>query len=217
MVRTLPLVAGIAILFPCGLVRGLWTDRWAPGAAASAAAVKLERLPMTIGEWQGGPIDNEAAQRDVSKVAGHVMRRYENRVNGNACSLFLACGRPGPLSVHTPEVCYNGAGYELAAPPVKCPVEGASPARPSEFWAAAFAKQESAIPLELRVFWAWNALGAWQAPENPRLAFVRVPVLYKLYVIREAAPGDGRLEDDSCKDFLRRLLPELEKVILANP
>src|SRR6266850_214231 len=119
MKRTLPLITGIALLLTCGLVRGLWTDRWGSAAAPAAAAAKLEHLAWVIGEWEGRPIELEQAQRDASRVSGCIVRRYVHRVNGDAVTIFLGCGRPGPVSVHTPDVCYAGAGYKLAAPPTK--------------------------------------------------------------------------------------------------
>lgn len=211
-----PWLAGLAIVLPSAVVRGLWTDRWGPGELPAAAAAKLEQLPLEIGDWQGRAVAADPAEREAARAAGFLIRRYENRVNGQNCTVFVACGRPGPLSVHTPEICYSGSGYELSGPRVRCSVDAPTSTQPSEFWVAAFEKQDVATPTELRLFWAWSAADAWQAPENPRLTFARAGVLYKLYVSRETAPGDGRLEDDLCKDFLRRLLPELEKVLLPH-
>src|SRR5262249_40202823 len=136
------------------------------------------------------------------------------RVHGHSVAVFLGCGRPGPLSVHTPDVCYPGAGYELAGTPIKCRIDAAPPA---DFWAAKFEQEGVAVPGGLRIFWAWSPGTNWQAPENPRLSFARFPILYKLYAIREAAPGAGRLDDDPATELLRQLLPELGKVLFPTP
>ena len=34
----------------------------------------------------------------------------------DATALIL-CGRPGPVSIHTPDVCYRGLGYEPTGSP----------------------------------------------------------------------------------------------------
>ena len=37
-------------------------------------------------------------------------------VTGKVVTLFLACGRAGPVCTHTPDVCYAGSGYEVEKP-----------------------------------------------------------------------------------------------------
>ena len=73
------------------------------------------------------------------------------------------------------------------------------------------------MPVQLHIFWAWSATGDWQAPDNPRLTFARAPLLYKLYVLREGTTDGERLEEDSCKEFIKRLLPELEQCLFQAP
>ena len=71
----------------------------------------------------------------------------------------------------------------------------------------------AAVPARLRIYWGWSATGSWTAPDNPRLAFARFPVLYKLYVLREATASGGRPEADPCVEFLPRVLAELDKCL----
>ena len=141
------------------------------------------------------------------------MRRYTNRLNGSAASILLVCGRPGPVSVHTPDVCYEGDGFDLLGPPVRYAVQASSPSEPAEFWAATVNKQSPTAPLRLRILWSWNATGTWKAPDNPRPTFARFPVLYKLYVVREVIGADERLEEERYDDLIRQLLLEIEEVI----
>jgi len=113
--------------------------------------------------------------------------------------------------VHTPDVCYQGAGFTLAASPAR---SSAAPGEAgAEFWAARFLWAGPAPGSHRRIFWAWNAGGGWQAPDNPRLAFARYPALYKLYVIREMSKRDEPPENDPCREFMRLLLPELQEAL----
>ena len=215
--RTLPILTALAVVIPCGVVHGLWTDRWVVSAEPGASAAKLSRLPLTVGEWEGEAVAVDAGGRGAAGVAGHLARRYRNRVTGGVVSVLLVCGRPGPVSVHTPDVCYGGAGYDLADPPTRFAAPPGSAARPAEFWVADFHQVGSAVPARLRIFWAWSAAGAWQAPDNPRLAFARFPALYKLYVLREVTAAGERPEDDACAAFLRPLLSELDQCLFPGP
>jgi hypothetical protein len=215
MSRTTALVTAFVFVILGGVVHGLWTDRWVVCKEPGAAAASLSRLPMTIGNWEGQAIDFKSSRSGQRQISG-IMRRYANRLDGTTVSILLVCGRPGPVSVHTPDVCYDGAGYDLAAPPVRYLAQTESAMPPAEFWAASFQKQQSAVPTQLRILWSWNATGAWQAPDNPRLAFARLPVLYKLYVIRETTAADEHREEDRCNDFVRRLLIEFKKSIYPD-
>ena len=47
------------------------------------------------------------------------------------------------------------------------------------------------------------------------LEFAGLPALYKLYVIQDLTRPDEPLEEEACKEFLRELLPELEKCFRA--
>jgi hypothetical protein len=115
--------------------------------------------------------------------------------------------------VHTPDVCYGGAGYEMLGAPARCEVAPAGGGPPAEFWVARFRKEGLGERHQLRIFWAWRPWGgAWQAADNPRLAFGRVPALCKLYVVREMTSPDEPLEDDPALGLIRLLLTDLGKV-----
>jgi hypothetical protein len=87
---------------------------------------------------------------------------------------------------------------------------------PDEFLAATFRKGDDAAPDQLRIVWAWSAGGPWQAPEVARLVFARYPALYKLYLIRPLTSPDEPLDRDPCFDFLRALLPELQRSLFSD-
>jgi hypothetical protein len=130
-------------------------------------------------------------------------------------SVLLACGRAGPLSVHTPETCYAGSGFEAAGDSVRDPVRAGKGPGTAEFWKAKFSKPGAGQ--HLRVFWSWHARGGWRAADSPRLSFAGLPALHKLYVTCELLTSDGKQEDAACAEFLALLLPELDRTVFATP
>jgi hypothetical protein len=224
MLRLLTLVtAGLLIAVP-GLLQGIWSGRWSQSQQLEQAVARLERVPVNIGEWKGYSLELERRQVEGTELAGCLVRRYENQRDGRVASVILACGRPGPVAVHSPDVCLPSAGSDLVARPARWSpaMDGAAqPGQPgqsgqaAEFWVATFQKKEATGPLCRRVYWAWSADGTWRAPDSPRLAFARFAVLYKVYLIQEVSRPDEQRTDEECEDFIQLLLPELEKALFA--
>jgi hypothetical protein len=216
MWRTCAEIAGVVVLLLSGLVHGLWTQRWQPSSALDEAVARLDRVPLTIGSWHGQALDLDPAQAAQAGLAGWCYRRYEDAHGRGAVSVMLLCGPPGPVSVHTPDMCFPGAGYEMLGQPVPYTAPSAASAQPAAFWTAGFSTPGLPIPQHLRVFWAWNTAGPWQAPKNPRLVFAPQRALYKLYVLCETMPADEGLEERLCTEFLPVLLPALQEALSAG-
>ena len=118
----------------------------------------------------------------------------------------LMVGRAGRMAVHTPEVCYRGAGYELSGPPSQHDVTEDG-GRRAAFWTATFVKPNTSGS-DLQLYWGWNGGDGWKAPTSPRWEFADRPALYKLYLsqVRTGAAADERHMDE----FLRKFLPAVE-------
>jgi len=198
-----------------GVVYGRWTDRWSFSRDSELAAAKVQEVPMRFGDWEGraneplGPREIELAG-----FQGHINRTYTDRRTGSIVHVLLACGRPGPLAVHTPEVCYCGLGYQAIGTAKHLEkLSGDRP--PAEFWKARFGKSDSAVQSQLRIYWTWSANGVWRAPENARIAFAGAPVLYKLYVIQEITRDESQM-DKAGQEFLGQFLPILDQTLFRE-
>lgn len=214
--RALPFATALVLVVAAGLAHGRLIQRWSRSHAVEAAAARLGRVPMILGDWQGQPQEMDREQLTMAEIVGYVVRHYEGRRKAPV-TILLVCGRPGPISVHTPDICYAGAGYEAMGPPSQQSLPVGSEGRPVEFRHAVFRKRNAPVPTYLRILWSWSSAGTWEAPDNPRLRFAPRPYLYKLYVIREMTTAEERLEDDPSLEFLRTLLPELERALFSNP
>jgi len=211
--RTVAAIAAIVLLVSSGFVHGYWTGRWGDPGALEAGGAALERVPESFGDWQGKSLEIDRRQLTQAEIDGYISRRYENQRDGRVVTVLLVCGRPGPISVHTPDVCYRGAGYVPAASPVLVSLDSESSRRRTEFWTARFDRQQSPVPESLQILWSWNAGGGWESPDYPRLRFATARFLYKFYVIRATTPADGAADAQACACFLRRFLPVLDDAL----
>jgi Protein of unknown function (DUF3485) len=213
MLRPFPVLTVLTTLVVSGIVQGLWTDRWGPRDEAATAAARLSSLPMTIGDWDGRAKEMTKREQELAGVTGYIRRHYVNRRSGANLTLLIVCGPPGPVAVHGPEVCYRGAGYEPVGEASRYTFPELTGAA---FWVRKFRKTESALPVHLRLLYSHNADGTWKATDNPRLAFARFPVLFKLYIVHELPRPDEPLQDDPALEFIRALYPDLQKTVFPT-
>jgi hypothetical protein len=217
MTRILYLFTACLLLLVSGIVHGLWTDRWLPSHAVEDAVARLEKIPLSVGDWKGTLRETPKEAVRGARLSDCRTYQFVNRPKGQAVDVLLMCGLPGPVSVHTPDICYPGAGYQMTTDPEPFTLSGAG-TQEVGLITATFRKEEAVTAGELRIFWTWNAAGHWQAPKNPRWTFARAKALYKLYVIHEMAAKDaGRPEQDPAVDFLKIYLPELNRALFPAP
>jgi hypothetical protein len=210
MMRWIAALTSSIALIVCGLVHGYWTDRWAPPVETAEAAQRLDAIPLEIGEWDGEVIDVKPGEAGEG-VAGCIKRRYVHRKSGQAVSLFIVCGRHGPVSIHTPEVCYGASGFTVSAK------EHVQIESGDFFWRTEAIRTNATEETRLRLYWAWNGGNGWTAPEEARVVFVKNPVLHKLYVVRELSNVSEAGQRESCEEFLTVLLPTLRRTLALSP
>lgn len=216
MMRVLSVAAGIGIVLACGVVQGFWTNRWGEAAEMQAARERVAGLPKTIGDWEGEDLQLSEQDQQAAGVAGYVLRRYANQRTGEEMRVLLLCGPSGPIAVHTPDVCYAGAGNEIVKDPAGRTIPMDAPTPASDFQMIEVRSQQGREVARLHVYWSWSARGKWQTPRHPRLTFAPYRVLYKLYVIhRLAGDGDAAAEDSEAA-FIKLLVPEAQKCLYGG-
>jgi hypothetical protein len=216
MNRLLPVGAGLVVIISAGVLHGLWTERWQQSAELEAAVARLGRIKSDLGPWKANPGQVEAAALQQAAVAGSWIQVFSREGKKEVVAVFLLCGRSGPMSVHRPEHCYKGAGYDMVGEPALFHLPTPSGKTPADFWTARFRQQTATGPVNLRIYWTWFTGASWLAPDSPRLTLARYPAVYKLYVVREMADPGERLEDNPATQLLGRLIPELTRA-LAPP
>jgi len=201
----------LALIVASGFAHGLGTGRWKLSAARVDATKRLAHLPMSLGDWDGQPRTISDVELAEAGADSGLSRRYVNRTTGATVSILFLCGRPGPISAHTPEVCYGASGYEPLTPARRHALKRSSEQASADFWVAEFTKRGQADAGSMRVFWSWTTGSRWLAPDSPRFAFATVPALVKLYAVHEtAAPGEP-LSDDPTLDLLGLVLSQFDR------
>lgn len=195
------LIVGLTIL--SGYVQGKMSRRWGISLDLVAMGKALDKFPDKIGPWQLVSTDRLSdVVAGVLECTGYALRNYANSETGETVSIGLLIGPSGPMSVHTPDICYSSQAYDKLDEPKQVAIAGAN-GEQGQFWAQTF-KAKSLEGELLRVYHAWRAGGAWQAFEGGRFETARYPYLYKVQV---AAPlADPASDNDPAQSFLRDFL-----------
>ena len=208
-----PLVVLDLLAAGFGLVYGLETDRWRPSRELEAAVARLAAVPAEVGDWKGTDVPYEAEDFARAGIQGAIFRRYQNARTGAAVTVLLVCGRGGPISVHTPDVCYAGAGYRAEGAQERKTLEVGPNGQAAEFATLQFRKPDAVVPTKLEIYWAWSRGGPFESPAEARFRYGRAKALYKIYVVREFAPNSRTAKDNPCEDFISRALPEIQAAL----
>ena len=201
-------------LVASGVAHGRWVGRWVPLPPLDAYVERLSALPATCGDWIGTdqPLDVDELKR--VGIAGHSYRHFRNRRTGQVVGLLVVCGRSGPISVHTPDVCYRSAGYQAVAEPDRITVPGRNTANSSRWWSARFRPPPGPASQDLTISWAWVGSHGVDAPDSPRLSLAGEPALYKIYAVCPHAPGGAGTPTAA---FLSEYLSPLEDALVGPP
>lgn len=209
----IPMLGLLVLVLLLGAGHGIWTDRWVHSEDLEKSLARLDKTPKDTGDWQGENLEYEPEDMSRAGIKGCVFRKYRNTRTGATVTLLLVCGHGGPISVHTPDVCYSAAGFVQSGGQVR--TELGPPA--GDFWKSFFGMPNLIVPRRLEIFWAWSRDGqTWSAPDNSRYNFARFPAVYKLYVVRET-PAPFRDDDRTIHDFLARLLPDIRRSFESDP
>jgi hypothetical protein len=211
MKRILPALAALALILAVGLLHGMWTNRWGMPWQLEQAIERVKSVPRSVADWEGHDLELDAGELAQVGIPGFLYRTYVQRGTGRQVDVLLVCGRPGPVCVHTPDVCLRGAGYQIGDQ-TNYRLQGPD----AQFRTAGMRKKTPTAIFALRVDWAWSATGRWWVPDNPRWTLGHYPVLYKLYVL-QAARGAADPPKAGCNDeFLRAFLPQLNKCLFPS-
>ncbi len=194
----------LAVTVMSGLVQGRWTKRWGEPLELVARADALKTIPQSIGDWRMTE-DNQVSQEvlDMLQCQGSVFRIYANAKTQQQVSMAVVGGPAGPISVHTPEICYSSQDFEQAAPrrTIEIAKSGpqsdasaastqSSPPESDQFWAVVF-RTSDVHSAPMSVYYAWSDGSSWQATDAPRHAFAGVPQLFKIQVASMMSADHG--------------------------
>lgn len=210
----LPALVLATVTLAAGTYDG-WQKRRGPRTSARPdAAQRLANVPESFGDWQiesSPPLD--AATQAMLSCTACVNRIYRHRITDDRLHVAVLAGPAGPISVHTPDVCYASQDYRTVAAPERVQIRPGP--RPDEtFWEATF-RPVAADGSLLQVVYAWSAGDFWKAASQPRFAFGGEPLVYKLQATSVSAAGDAEA-NGVCREFLEEFLPLLDEALFAG-
>ena len=201
------------IILLAGWVHGNWTQRWKSNHAVERTSARLQRVSLTFDGWQAKEQVIDREQLTQAQIMGYRRVTYRSQ-DDERITLLVLCGDRGPLSVHTPEQCYSGAGYRMVGKRELFPLTLADGSQ-ANLWTARFYKPKSPGVPPLRIFWTWNPGTSWQVTDWPRWTFREAPSLVKLYAVRELRALNESPERDPCLDILKECLPKLQREVVT--
>ncbi len=199
MLKFLPLALVVSTIVSAGTYfHGQRTDRWNPpnSQLLKDFTDRVPKLPLRIGDWQGTEHRIPDKEFDLTNCTAYVSRRYVNRKTDEAVSVYVVSGTARHITIHSPDWCYQGAGYKMDGRPEQYSIPYGTDGEQAQFLTSAFRKSNPANPnMEevLRIFWTFSDDGEWQGPVywgGPKAYFSGRPAMYKIYLICNATGGD---------------------------
>ncbi len=201
------------------IYQGRMSERWNQeelDRELVVASERIEDIPRFVGDWKG--IDQKVSEEQLeqARAVGHLTRDFHNVRTGEKLSFFLICGKPRHVAIHTPDDCYVASGFEMLSRPEVIEVE--TDDGMVSFKTTVFKKVQGNETQQVRVYWAWNRSGAWEAPEYPRVTYAWGSSLYKMYVIAHVRSDADSTFDDSnpAIRFMKAMIPATNKALFPD-
>lgn len=238
-----PGLIAVVLLLGGGVVHGTWTHRWQKLDRTDGPESRLHRVPMSLDDWDGKDTPISDVEQKMAGLTNYLQRTYTSRRTGDSVTVTLMCGPTGPIAVHPPTACYQGAGYQQSGATRSAILNvptGSSSTRETQdstsvadhlghkglgpttlassrhvFAAADFFLPSHPEVAQPRIYWAWSADGVWQVPDSPRLEFAGQPTLFKLYVTFERPFDKDRSAASPAETLLKLLLPAIQQEVFG--
>jgi Protein of unknown function (DUF3485) len=216
MKTTFPVI-GFVVLLTCtlgtGWLQGSLTNRWGTPRGANRAADSLPQVSLSgAGNWRvrhETPLSDDALK--ILQCPAHIGRVYEHQQTGDLVTLMVIIGPPGPVSVHTPDICYVGRDYAVDGDRRKVSIKNAESADHT-FWDLPLKNNVDGVPL--RVLYGWSTGTQWEAATYPRIGYGGFSHLYKLQMSVITSPASKATGFDPAENFLESFLPQLQPYLV---
>lgn len=212
--KTAPIAASCVVVLltvVSAVVAGRFSNRWGISATAEKAATRLLETPKNVGKWElREEFELSPTASEVLENPTYLERRYVHADTGDSVTVAVLVGAPGPIAVHTPEICYSSREYAIKENRKKVAFDF-DPAH--SLWSTLFQSRTVDAQL-LNVVYGWTDGKQWTAPEDARWQNLGKSHLYKIQVAAIAGSPE-RQPDEVTKEFLQAFLPVLSPHLVA--
>ena len=169
----------------------------------------LAELPLILDAWKGRDAEMDPRIVRGSGSTDIVTRRYVNQKTGVSLDVVILYGPTSDMFIHTPELCYPAAGFEVLPGTVErsIPVEGTGSV---PFRSLAFTKGEGGLADTQEVYYSLWYDGRWTTQSTSPKASQRIPGMYKVQLSRRISSRERRDLDNPCEPFLASLVGQIE-------
>jgi hypothetical protein len=211
--QILALALAIGITLTTAILYGRWTHSWNTAAAEPAATV-FQNLPHEIGPWKlEESLEIKPSALEILQCNHYSQGWYRNGDTGERAMLTLLLGPPGPMSVHTPEICYSAVDFIPVAERQRVKVRPG--VEDDTAWMVQFNSAHDLQAGITRVYYAWSDGTHWTAAEEPRVTFGGQPFLFKVQILTQLPTNAVSAVEDSARSIFRDFLPEFAKCAAA--
>jgi hypothetical protein len=205
----LALLLLLAATLGAGSLHGRLTGRWGLNSNAALAAEQLlSGLPAEAGNWRlrhESELDPEVVK--ILQCPAHISRVYEHRQTRDVATVAVLLGPPGPIAVHTPEICYSSRDFQVTGERRKVTIRGAGGEH--SFWELPL-KTTNVHAESLSVLYGWSTGSLWEAARYPRFGYGGFSHLYKLQVAVTSNPAAKAAAFDAGRDFMDSFVVQLQ-------
>lgn len=197
-----------------GLQFGHSASQFGNDQALKGAAKQLDGgLAERLGPWRlvsQQPMEKEVLE--MLQCPAHINRVYVNEITGDMVSIFVIVGPPGPIAVHTPEVCYSSRDFTISEKRRTVTIVDRAE-REHKLWQVELRSNDGSRPSQ-QVLYGWGTGKNWSAISEPRYTFAGQPYLYKIQLA--GPPKNTANGVDACGDFLKLFLADLNSHLLPS-
>ena len=205
-------------LIGSGFIRDYQTQHYQEENTLSVASpFPLKGIPQQLEGWH--LVDGSATVLDplTTRITGsvdHIIGNYINEQTGVIVTLLALFGPAEPMTPHTPEVCYPSSGFKLVGGIVDGDLTLSDQTK-ARFRSDIFAKSGGRSMIQEMVYHSFRHDGVWVPVVNTRNSPRKNPAVYKIQVVRRMASGETRGDEEPIEGFLKKMIPELERMIAS--
>lgn len=225
MVKFLPLGAVLVLALSAGtMYHAKLTDRFSPqnSELLGQFTERIPQLPNVIGDWEGTDELISDKEFSLTNCTAYISRRWVNKKTGKVVSTYVVSGTARHITIHSPDWCYQGAGFKMDDQPSNFDIAYEDGAKSATSLTTVFRK---AIPNQagaenvLRIFWTYSDDGTWLGPNSwggAKAFFAGRPALYKIYFTSNASGKDPAASLSPVMDFAQDAFPTINRVLFEG-